>query len=65
MNQVEERLDRRKFLRIHRSTMVSAEHVVKITPTSNYELKIELDNGKELVCSKSYSRVVRKHFDSF
>lgn len=55
MNQIEGQLLSKRFQRIHRSAIVNVDRIVQVTPISSVELKLKLDNGKELICSKSYS----------
>jgi two-component system, LytTR family, response regulator len=54
MRQLEGRLDPRRFLRIHRSTIVNAARVVETRPHTNGECFLRLDCGQELKLSRSY-----------
>lgn len=54
MASIEERLDPRKFLRIHRSTIVNIERIREIRPLQHGEHLVVLDNGQRLTLSRSY-----------
>jgi two-component system, LytTR family, response regulator len=54
MRELERRLDRRRFPRIHRSVMVNAAHVIELRPHTNGEYFLTLDCGQELKLSRSY-----------
>jgi two-component system LytT family response regulator len=48
-------LDPRKFVRIHRSTIVNLEHVARLTPEGHGEYTVTLRNGARLTTSRTYS----------
>lgn len=48
-------LDPRKFVRIHRSTIVNLEHVSRLTPQGHGEYVVTLRNGARLTTSRSYA----------
>jgi two-component system LytT family response regulator len=54
MNQLESQLDPRRFVRIHRSTMVRIEAVKEIQPLFNGDQSVILANGDKVVLSRSY-----------
>jgi two-component system LytT family response regulator len=54
MASIEERLDGRKFLRIHRSTIVNLDRVRELVPLFHGDYTVRLRDGKELVLSRSY-----------
>jgi len=54
-----EQLDRRKFVRIHRSTVVNLAYVRKFTPTLYGEYNVELHDGTRLKVSRTYMPDVR------
>jgi len=54
MQQLEQRLDPRKFARIHRSTIVNLQRVRQMRPHLNGEYFLVLDSGHELKLSRSY-----------
>jgi len=60
MKQLEGLLDPALFLRVHRSTLVNAEHVVGLTAHDNGEFFVTLSQGARLKVSRGYrDRVVR------
>ncbi|KRA16246.1 LytTR family DNA-binding domain-containing protein [Lysobacter sp. Root604] len=54
MQELEQRLDPRKFARIHRSTIVNLARVQEMRPHVNGEYFLRLDSGHELKLSRSY-----------
>jgi two-component system LytT family response regulator len=54
MRELEQRLDPRRFPRIHRSILVNAARVTALRPHHNGEYFLTLDNGQELKLSRSY-----------
>ena len=54
MNSLEGRLDSRKFLRIHRSTIVNAERIKELRPWFHGEYVDLLKDGTELTLSRTY-----------
>jgi two-component system LytT family response regulator len=54
MSQLESQLDPRRFVRIHRSTMVRIEAVKEIQPLFNGDQSVILANGDKVVLSRSY-----------
>ncbi|MBM3753506.1 MAG: response regulator transcription factor [Acidobacteria bacterium] len=54
MNSLEGRLDSRKFLRIHRSTIVNAERIKELRPWFHGEYVVLLKDGTELTLSRTY-----------
>ena len=61
MKQLEGQLDPTRFQRIHRSTIVNLERVVKVCSHMNGEFFLILDNGATVKMSRSYKEKV-KHF---
>lgn len=51
---VEQRLDARQFLRIHRSTIVNVERIRELQPFANGEFVVILHDGTRLKLSRSY-----------
>ncbi|MDQ2869436.1 MAG: LytTR family DNA-binding domain-containing protein [Acidobacteriota bacterium] len=51
---VEKRLDPRKFLRIHRSTIVRLDRIRELRPFENGDASVHLIDGRELRASRSY-----------
>jgi two-component system LytT family response regulator len=54
LNSLEVRLDRRQFVRIHRSTIVQVERIVRIEPSTNRDAVLMLRNGNTLRVSRTY-----------
>ena len=54
MRELEQRLDPRRFPRIHRSVIVNAARVTALRPHLNGEYFLTLDSGEELKLSRSY-----------
>lgn len=54
MNQIESQLDPRKFVRIHRSTLVRIETIHEIQPLFNGDRCVILHDGTKLTMSRSY-----------
>lgn len=54
MRELEQRLDPRRFPRIHRSVIVNAARVTALRPHLNGEYFLTLDSGQELKLSRSY-----------
>ena len=61
MNDLEQQLDPTVFQRIHRSTIVNLEKVVKVCSHMNGEFHLVLSNGNSVKMSRSYKDKV-KHF---
>ncbi len=54
LSAVEKRLDPRKFLRIHRSTIVRLDRIRELRPFENGDAAVHLTDGLELRASRSY-----------
>ena len=54
LSHIETRLDPRKFMRIHRSTIVNLDHIKLLHPLCNCDQLIILKNGVELSLSRTY-----------
>lgn len=54
MSRLEERLDPRRFLRIHRSTIVNIDRVRKLSPDFAGEYAVVLQDGTKLRLSRGY-----------
>lgn len=54
-----EKLESRKFVRIHRSTVVNLAQVRKVTPTQYGEYNVELNDGTRLKVSRTYMPALR------
>lgn len=54
MNQIETRLDPRKFVRIHRSTVVNIDRIKELQPLFNGDQIVVLRDGRQLTMSRTY-----------
>ncbi len=54
LRNVEQRLDPRRFLRIHRSTILNLDRAKKIVPHFNGGAVVILRDGRQLKMSRSY-----------
>jgi two-component system LytT family response regulator len=54
MARLEERLDPRRFLRIHRSTIVNVDRLRKLSPSFGGEYAVVLQDGTKLKLSRGY-----------
>jgi two-component system LytT family response regulator len=59
MHELEQRLDPRRFQRVHRSTIVNLERVKEMRPHQNGEYFLILDTGQELKLSRTYKDKVK------
>jgi two-component system LytT family response regulator len=58
MKTLEQRLDPKTFVRIHRSAIVNMDRVKALSATFNGDYEVRLDNGKKLTLSRSYRHVL-------
>ncbi len=59
MHELEQRLDPRRFQRVHRSTIVNLARVKELQPHQNGEYFLVLDSGHELKLSRTYKDKLR------
>ena len=59
LSELERRLDPDRFLRVHRSHLVNADHVDRIEEHDRRRLRVHLDDGSSVVASRSGSRGLR------
>lgn len=57
------RLDPEKFKRIHRSTLVNLDRIVKATPLQKGEYMLEIDCGEQLKVSRNYRQEIKLFLD--
>lgn len=57
------RLDPEKFKRIHRSTVVNLDRIVKATPLQKGEFMLDLDCGEKLKVSRNYRQEIKLYLD--
>jgi two-component system LytT family response regulator len=60
MTDLEERLDPKTFVRVHRSHVVNLDHVQSMAPYDGSRFQLTLRNGTTLVASRQRSRVLRQ-----
>lgn len=60
LGELQERLDPKEFVRVHRGHIVNLAHVVKIEKYDERRLLIRLDDGSKLVASRRGSRTLRE-----
>src|SRR5260370_35543940 len=60
MNALEARIDPEKFLRIHRSTIVSIDRIREIQPLFHGDFVVLLRDGAELTLSRTYRQRVQE-----
>jgi two-component system LytT family response regulator len=56
MSRIMDRLDKEKFIRIHRSVIVNLHYMHEIIRSANKEYAIKMKNGKIFKVSKSYKK---------
>jgi len=54
MQALESRLDPRRFVRIHRSTLVNADRVKEIHPLFHGDWEVVLRNGERLTMTRTH-----------
>jgi two-component system, LytTR family, response regulator len=54
LTSLEARLDRTQFVRVHRSTIVQVERIVRVEPSANRDAVLTLRDGKTLRVSRTY-----------
>mgnify|MGYP006283954049 CR=1 FL=1 len=59
MAEFERRLDPHRFLRVHRSHLVNADHIDRVEEHDRRRLRVHLDDGSSVVASRSGSRDLR------
>jgi DNA-binding LytR/AlgR family response regulator len=60
---LEDRLPAERFRRIHRSTIINADHIRKISPLSSKRWLLRMSNGMEVVVSKRLAAVIREEMN--
>jgi DNA-binding LytR/AlgR family response regulator len=56
---LEDKLERTRFRRIHRSTIINTDHIRKISPLSSKRWLLKMSNNFEAVVSKRLASVIR------
>ena len=57
---LEERLERPRFRRVHRGTLINTDHLRKISPLSSRRWLLTMSNGFEAVVSKRLASAIRE-----
>ncbi len=57
---LEEKLERKRFRRIHRSTIINTDHIRKISPLSSKRWMLKMSNNFEAVVSKRLASAIRE-----
>jgi two-component system LytT family response regulator len=60
MNGLEERLDRRRFARIHRSVLVNLDRIRELHPLFHGDWVVVLRSGVRLTLSRTYREAVQR-----
>jgi two-component system, LytTR family, response regulator len=60
---ISDRLDPKKFVRIHRSTIVNVQKIKELQPVNSGEYIVVLKDGKELSCSRGYRAGLQELID--
>ncbi len=64
LSSIEERLDRNRFIRIHRSTIVNIERVKELRPLFHGDYEVVLQDGARVTLSRSYRDRLSDHLKS-
>jgi two-component system LytT family response regulator len=62
LHSMENRLDKEKFVRIHRSTIVNVDHISEIRPSASGDYSIFMLDGHELSLTRKYKDRLLAHF---
>ena len=60
LQEFERKLDPAKFLRVHRSHVVSLDHVAQFTPADGGRFELEMTDGTRLPVSRAYAKELRE-----
>jgi len=58
---LEEKLERPRFRRIHRRTIINTDHIRRISPLSSKRWLLKMSNGFEAIVSKRLASSIREH----
>lgn len=59
MNAIQERLDPRRFVRVHRSHIVNLDFLAQIEPLDGGDARLVLKDGTRVPCSRRYRQALR------
>jgi two-component system LytT family response regulator len=54
IGEIEQRLDRSQFMRIHRSTIVNLDRIEYVEPYGGYDYEVVMQDGSRLRVSRSF-----------
>ena len=57
---LEDKLDEKRFRRIHRATIINTDHIRKISPLSSKRWMLKMSNNFEAVVSKRLASAIRE-----
>jgi two-component system LytT family response regulator len=60
LNDLADRLDPRRFVRVHRSALVNIESIVQLEPMSHGEFEAVIKNGSRARVSRTYRALLEK-----
>jgi two-component system LytT family response regulator len=60
LNDLAERLDPRRFVRVHRSALVNIESIIQLEPMSHGEFEAVIKNGSRTRVSRTYRALLEK-----
>jgi DNA-binding LytR/AlgR family response regulator len=60
LKRIEEKLERPRFRRIHRRTVINTDHIRRISPLSSKRWLLKMSNGFEAVVSKRLASSIRE-----
>ena len=60
LKSLEEKLERPRFRRVHRRTIINTDHIRKISPLSSKRWLLKMSNGFEAVVSKRLASAIRE-----
>ena len=60
LNDLAERLDPRRFVRVHRSALVNIESIIQLEPMSHGEFEAVIKNGSRARVSRTYRALLEK-----
>lgn len=60
LNDLAEKLDQRRFVRVHRSALVNIESIVQLEPMSHGEFEAVIKNGSRTRVSRTYRALLEK-----
>jgi DNA-binding LytR/AlgR family response regulator len=62
LKSINEKLDKKQFIRIHKSTIVNLDKIVSYKSRLNGDYDLLMENGTEIRLSRNYSAEFKKHF---